>query len=172
MARPAHCPYRLPADDWLGYTTPISQLQPSTNIDFARLGLRTKGDAYIAITASAGMKLIKHGPGAYRELRSVGLENVWLVRWTSPRKTVLLETSSVQCFIRRLVLMASTWRCNPCEEMRWNSAGRVLSGYGVKRSARRFAHYDSPHCVCAFGATEMDIQYADWTLRLNLELSR
>ena len=41
-----------------------------------------------------------------------------------------------------------------------NGEERPLSGY---------KHYDSPYCVAEMGATKMDIQYGDYTMRLSFE---
>ena len=71
--------YRLPDDDWLGYTHahfPIAALDEHVIREgwaFAR-----KGDGYLALKASQGFTLVKSGNSAYRELRSMGQENVWL----------------------------------------------------------------------------------------------
>jgi hypothetical protein len=71
--------HKLPEDDWMGFTHayfPIYAFDEYTiqgNWAFAR-----KGDGYLALTAAQGIELVRRGPGAYRELRSYGKNNVWL----------------------------------------------------------------------------------------------
>ena len=73
--------YRLPDDDRMGFTHAYF---PTYAFDewtikgdwaFAR-----RGDGYLAIGAQHGLQLSTRGKNAYRELRSYGLRNVWLVQ--------------------------------------------------------------------------------------------
>ena len=73
--------HQLAADDWLGFTHayfPIYAFDEHEIRDgwaCARVG-----EAYLAITASAGLSLTEKGKNAYRELRSYGQNNIWMVQ--------------------------------------------------------------------------------------------
>jgi hypothetical protein len=163
--------HRLPADDWLGYTHahfPTAAFDETVirrGWAFAR-----KGEGYLALTASAGLELIKNGPGAYRELRSAGGENVWLCQmgraaqdgsFADFQAAVLATTVD---FDGLHVAMTSVR--GDAIDFGWTGPFQVQ---GEVQPLAGFPHYDSPHCVCAFGATQMDVQYGEWMLRLNLE---
>lgn len=165
--------HRLPADDWLGYThahfpiVAFDQVALRRGWAFAR-----KGDAYLALTASMGMKLVKSGPGAFRELRSVGQHNVWLCQmgraaqdgtFAEFQKAILgrpptFDDLSVSFLSLRGEAIAFDWK----GPLRVDETVQPLDG---------FPHYESPYAECALGATQMDIHFADWMLRLNLEPS-
>lgn len=165
--------YRLPDDDWLGYTHahfPVAAFDEyalKRGWAFARAG-----DAYLALTASGGITLVKSGPGAYRELRSDARQNVWLCQmgraaqdggFAEFQKAILalpvaFNNLSVSLVSVRGDAVAFDWT----GPFTVNGTGQPLSG---------FKQYESPHCTCDLGATEMDIQYAEWTLRLNLDTS-
>ena len=165
--------HQLPADDWLGYTHahfPITAFDEYTLRRGWAFGC--KGDAYLALTASAGMKLIKNGPGAYRELRSVGRQNVWLCQMGRAA-----QDGSFAEFQRAVLNLPVSFdgpgvslvslRGDPVA-FAWTGPFRVQ---GTAQPLDGFPHYESRHCVCALGSAEMDIRFADWTLRLNLDTS-
>jgi hypothetical protein len=72
--------HRLPEDDWMGYTHAhfathaFGEHALRDGWAFARVG-----DGYLALTAALGFELQRSGPSGYREQRSYGRENVWLV---------------------------------------------------------------------------------------------
>jgi hypothetical protein len=162
--------HQLPADDWLGYTHahfPIAAFDAYTlrqGWAFAR-----KGGAYVALTASAGMHLVKAGPGSFRELRSVGQQNVWLCQMGRAA-----QDGSFAEFQRAILNLP----------LRFDGLGVALVSlrgdavafdwtgpFEVQGTAQRlggFPHYESPHCTCALGSAEMDIHFEEWTLRLDL----
>ncbi len=165
--------YRLPDDDWLGYTHahfPIAAFDEyliKRGWAFAR-----RGDAYLALSASAGMKLIKSGPGAYRELRSVAGQNVWLCqmgRAAQDGSFADFQKAMLALPIRYDQLGASLL------SLRGDSVAFAWTGpftvNGSEQPLSSFKQYDSPHCISELGAMEMDIQYGEWILRLNLNLS-
>jgi hypothetical protein len=165
--------HRLPADDWLGYThahfpvAAFDQVALRRGWAFAR-----KGDGYVAITASMGMKLVKSGPGAYRELRSVAQHNIWLCQmgraaqdgsFVEFQKAILshpvdFDDLSVSFVSLRGDAIAFDW------------AGPFLV-QGTAQPLRDFPHYESPYATCELGTNEMDIHYADSILRLNFDMS-
>jgi hypothetical protein len=165
--------YRLPADDWLGYTHahfPVAAFDQYTlkqGWAFAR-----KGDAYLALTASMGMKLVKHGPGAFRELRSVAQHNVWLCQMGRAAQAGSFAEFQ-KAILRRPPTfgeMSVSYVSLRGETISFDWDGPLL----VDKTAQplsNFQHYESPYGTCAFGATNMDIHFADWTLKLNLDTS-
>ena len=64
-----------------------------------------KGDGYLAITASCGIEQIKRGPDGYRELRSVGKNNIWLVHMG--RKA---QDQSFEKFQKKILAMKPKWQ--------------------------------------------------------------
>lgn len=163
--------HQLPAGDWLGYTHahfPIAAFDAYTlrqGWAFAR-----KGDAYLALTASAGMHLIKVGPGAFRELRSVGRQNVWLCQMGRAAQDG--SFAEFQRAVLNLPLRFDGLGVS-LVSLRGDAVAFDWSGpfqvQGKVQALGGFPHYASPHCTCALGSTEMDIRFEDWTLRLDLD---
>jgi hypothetical protein len=165
--------YRLPDDDWLGYThahfpvAAFDQTSLKQGWAFAR-----KGDAYLALTAFGGMTLIKSGPGAHRELRSTARHNVWLCQLGRAA-----EDGAFADFQKALLALPITYddlavslvslRGDPVA-FGWTGPLMVK---GNEQPLNGFSHYESPHCTCELGAVEMEIRYAEWMLRLNLDTS-
>jgi hypothetical protein len=163
--------YRLPDDDWLGYThahfptTAFDEYTLKRGWAFAR-----KGNAYLALTASGGMTLVESGPGAYRELRSAARQTVWLCQmgraaedgsFTEFRKKVLALPVTFDALRASLVsLRGDTVALGWTGPFLVNGTEQPLSG---------FRHYESPYCTCDLGATEVDIQHGELALRLNLD---
>lgn len=163
--------YQLPADDWLGYTHahfPISAFDSYT----LRQGwaFACKGSAYIALTASAGVNLIKTGPGAFHELRSVGQQNVWLCQMGRAA-----QDGSFAEFQRAVLSLPLRFDGLSVSlvSLRGDTVAFDWTGpfhvQGTVQPLGGFPHYESPHCTCALGSTEMDIRFEDWTLRLDLD---
>ncbi len=78
--------FNLPEGDRMGFTHAYF---PVPNFDdfFFRdrwLFLR-KGDGYLALAAARGTQFLRQGPNAYRELRSYGLQNTWIVQLGSQK---------------------------------------------------------------------------------------
>jgi hypothetical protein len=73
--------HRMPEDDWMGFTHAYFPVYAFDEVAIGdRWAFARSGDGYLALYASQGMSLIKEGPHAYRELRSEGTENVWIVQ--------------------------------------------------------------------------------------------
>jgi hypothetical protein len=163
--------YRLPADDWLGYTHahfPVAAFDETALRRGWAFG--RKGDGYIALAAAAGIELIKTGPGAYRELRSSAPANTWLCQMGSAG-----QDSSFAAFQRAILERPVSfddhgvaWVSPRGETVAFSWTGPLLV-QGEAQPLHGFAHHESSYCICPWGATGMDIRYADWTLRLDLE---
>ena len=73
--------HRLPEDDWLGFTHAYFPIYAFDEHEIREgWACARVGDGYLAMTASAGMTLTETGRSAYRELRSYGQNNIWVVQ--------------------------------------------------------------------------------------------
>ncbi len=160
--------YNLPEDDWLGFTHahfPVymfDEYEVGANWAFAR-----KGNGYLALCASSGLSLVKRGPAAYRELRSYGRETVWICQmgraaldgdFTSFQEKVLGSNVDVQGLaVRYTSLRGETFAFG------WNVP---LVRDGVEEPLAGFKHYENPYCVTELSASEMDIHFGDYVMRL------
>jgi len=164
--------YDLPDDDWMGYTHAHFPLWAfdehalQQGWAFARVG-----DGYIALAASGGMELITQGDGAYRELRSYKQQSIWLCMMGRAaqdgsfsefcEKILTLDIEfnglSVCCMTLRRELLALGWQ-------------GALTVNDVAQSLDSSTHYDNPYCQVDLNASEMDIRYQDYVMRLNFEI--
>jgi len=168
--------HKLPDDDWMGFTHAyfpayafdeyvLREDEHGHTWAFAR-----KGDGYLALTASQGVELITTGPSAYRELRSHGLQNVWLCHMgraaldgdfaAFQEKILALDVAfdglSVQAHTLRGETLAFGWE------------GPLLRN-GVEEPITGFQHYENPYCVANFPVKEMYIGYGEQVMRLKFE---
>jgi len=73
--------YNLPEDDWLGFTHAFFPVYMFDEYSFKnQWAFALKGNGYIAITAARGIEHVWRGPDGYRELRSYGKQNTWLIQ--------------------------------------------------------------------------------------------
>lgn len=163
--------YKLPSTDWLGFThayfptAAFDDYQLHDHWAFAR-----KGAGYLALRSTQAMTLITHGPTAYRELRSVGTEAIWLCHMGQAlldgdfenfqRKILAMEVSADGLALRLKSLrndaLAFGW-----EGPLWvNGAEQPLSG---------FRHMENPYSTVDLPASEMEIVYQERGLRLTFE---
>lgn len=162
--------HNLPPDDWMGFTHayfPIHAFDEHELRDgwaFAR-----KGDGYLALTAAQGFTLIKQGQSAYRELRSYGLQNVWLCHMGRAAQDgdfgefqekilaldVAFEGLSVRCQTLRGETLAFGWE------------GPLMVD-GKEQPITGFKHYENPYCTVDWPASEMEIHFDDQSLTLDL----
>ena len=76
--------YRLPEDDWMGYTHAYFPLyafdehQLRTNEAGQTWAFARQGEGYLALTATPTFTLMGDDPGAKRELRAYGTSAVWI----------------------------------------------------------------------------------------------
>jgi hypothetical protein len=164
--------HKLPEDDWMGFTHAYYPVH-SFDAHVLRDGwaFAQKGSGYLALTAARGIELVKHGPSAYRELRSHGRENVWLClmgrtatdgSFEDFQKKVLalevdLQDLGVSCTTLRGETLSFGWE----GPLTVNGQEQPLSGY---------AHYDNPYCRAEWPASAIEIQYGDYMLRLHFDL--
>ncbi len=161
----------IPHDDWLGFTHAyfptyaFDEYMLRDGWAFARVG-----EAYLAITATAGISLITQGNNAYRELRSNGYQNAWICRMGRAARD-----GDFRAFQRDVLGLAIRF-----EDMRLlleTLDGSSLSfGWegpllvdAVEQPLSGFKHYDSPICSCELGAASMDIAGWEQVLRLSFE---
>jgi hypothetical protein len=126
------------------------------------------GDGYLAMTAAAGVELTRRGKNAFRELRSYGHENVWLVHMGRAAQdgsfeafqagvlglNVSFDKLSVQTETLRRQTLAFDWT-------------GPLWVDGVETAITGFQHYENPYTTMALNASEMEIQFQDLLMRLN-----
>ena len=161
----------IPHDDWLGFTHAyfptyaFDEYMLRDGWAFARVG-----EAYLAITATAGISLITQGNNAYRELRSNGYQNAWICRMGRAARD-----GDFRAFQRDVLGLAIRF-----EDMRLlleTLDGSSLSfGWegpllvdAVEQPLSGFKHYDSPICSCELGAASMAIAGWEQVLRLSFE---
>lgn len=163
--------YKLPDDDWMGFTHayfPIYAFDETVIKNgwaFAR-----KGDGYLAITASCGIEQIKRSPDGYRELRSIGKNNIWLVHMG--RKA---QDKSFAQFQRKIQALKIKWQdlsvsCISLrgEEIVFGWEGSLLVK-GKKQSLKEEKHIQNPYCTADMPAKNMDIDFRGDVMRLSFE---
>lgn len=164
--------YRLPEDDWMPWTHayfPVSEFD-ETRFEggwaFAR-----KGDGYLAITAREGIELIRHGKGAYRELRSQGTENMWIC--VLGRKADFQDFRGFQKKTLKSHLewqdgLAVRFDAPSGDELVFSWEGDLLVN-GVAQPLFGEHLIENRYCSAPKGASTIDIQYEGMILRLNFE---
>jgi hypothetical protein len=163
--------HKLPDDDWMSFTHayfPIFAFEEHLfkgGWAFAR-----KGDGYLAITASCGIEQIKRGPDGYRELRSSGKHNIWLVHMGSKS-----QDGSFAKFLKKIQAMKPKWQelSVSCinlrgEELVFGWEGPLLVN-GKKQLLTGFKHVENPYCTADLPANIMDIEYKGDVMRLSFE---
>jgi hypothetical protein len=171
--------HHLPDDgrpDNLGFTHayfPTYEFDEYTFEENAR-GIRwafaRQGSGYLALAAAQGFELLRRGLTAYRELRSYGRQNVWLCmmgREATDGSFAQFREAALALDIELQALRLS------CETLRGQRLSFGWEGpllvNGDEQPLSGYKHYDSRYCVAEMGATEMDIQYGDYTMRLGFE---
>ena len=162
--------HSIPPGDWLGFTHAYFPLRAFDSYDlregwaFARLG-----EGYLALTATRGIELIRQGDSAYRELRSYGLQNVWLCHMGRSA-----QDGSFRDFQERILQLRP--RFDGLSVTLPTLRGETLSfGWqgplrvnGQEQPITGFRHYDNPYCAADLGAPCMDIRHGEEVLRLHL----
>jgi hypothetical protein len=175
--------HRLPEDDWLGYTHAHFPLAAFDEYVLRRgWAFARKGEAYLALTAFGGITLVKSGPGAYREVRSVAAHNMWLCQMG--RKTLDGAFADFQKAILALpVTFATPAAATTAAQGGPSVALTTLRGQSVAfgwtgaltvdgqvQPLAGFRHLESPYGHCDVGAVEIEIRYEEWMLRLNFDM--
>ena len=122
----------------------------------------------MAITASAGLTLTESGKSAYRELRSYGQNNVWMVQMGRAESDgsfaefvekvtaldIIFEEDSVHLTSLRGESIDFGWQ----GPLLVNETEQEISG---------FLHFDNPYSSTELGAEQMSIQFMDLLMQLD-----
>jgi hypothetical protein len=163
--------HQLLKDEWMGFTHAYFPIYAFDEYVLRQgWAFARKGNGYLAITAKQGIQLMKHGYYALRELRSYGLQNIWLCHMG--RAALDGEFSSFQEKILALPVKFVD------SEVRFTTLrGEVLSlGWqgpflrdNIEQPLSGFRHYDNPFATSEFPSRQMDVRYGERLLRLNFE---
>lgn len=160
--------YKLPPDDWLGFTHAYFPVVTFDEYQFReKWAFARKGDGYLALTASRGFEFIQGGQTAFRELRSNGLENVWLCHMGQKlldgnfddfqeeiiKMGVSFDQLSISVNSLRGDILSFGWE----GPLVVNNQEQALTGS---------RHYDNIYCVSEYPISQMDIIFKDEGLRL------
>jgi hypothetical protein len=141
-----------------------------------RWAFARKGSGYLALAAARGFELLRRGLTAYRELRSYGRQNIWLCMMG--RQATDGSFAEFQEAVLALDVEMQADELHPPLNVRCTTprGERLSFGWegpllldGEEQPLSGYRHYDSPYCVAEMGATEMDIRYGDYTMRLGFE---
>ena len=160
--------YCLPEEDWMGYTHayfPAAAFDEHLIRDgwaFAR-----KGKGYLALTAAAGLQPVYQGRSVLQELRSNGLNNVWLCQMGQA-----LVDGSFADFCAKVISspvnfdgLGVSWSTVRGEKLSFGWQGPLLVN-GEAQAITGFGHYESEYAHAAWPAEEMIVQYGGDGLRL------
>ncbi len=160
--------YELPQDDWMGFTHAYFPVYAFDEYALQRSwAFARKGNGYLAITAARGLRLIKSGQYALRELRSHGHHNIWVCQmgraaldgdFSSFKKKILaldLEYADESVRFRTLRgdVLSFGWR------------GPFLRNH-QEQPLTDFEHYEHPFVASGYPSQQLEIQYGDSVLRL------
>ena len=161
--------HQLAADDWLGFTHayfPIYAFDEHEIRDgwaCARVG-----EAYLAITASAGLSLTEKGKNAYRELRSYGQNNIWMVQMGRAD-----ADGSFAEFVEKVTALDITFEEDSIhlsslrgESIDFGWQGPLLVNE-KEQPISGFLHFDNPYSSTELGAEKMSIQFMDLLMQLD-----
>lgn len=161
--------HRLPAGDWMGFTHayfPLHAFDEHALRDgwaFAR-----KGNGYIGLTARYGLSLVTRGYSAYRELRSIGSDNVWFCQLGSAS-----QDGDFAGFQNKLLMSEMSWGNLglDCRTLRgdrlafhWEGPFR-RDGQAVPLTG--FKHYENPYTAVDFPCSRMDVEVGEDVLELD-----
>jgi hypothetical protein len=161
--------YRLPPDDWLGFTHAHFPLDAFDQFAFQdNWAFGSYGNGYIALTASAPLTLMKTGRGAQRELRAYGQMSTWVCQigcrevdgsftdFQTRVRSLSLTFGDLTCAYQSLrgTHLVSSWQ----EPLQVNGRTPIMADPAL--------HYDTPFCRTPFPAEQMDIQFGSDIVRL------
>lgn len=160
---------QLGEGDWLGFTHayfPIyafDEYAIQGGWAFARAG---KG--YLAITAARGLELVKSGKNAFRELRSHGRQNVWLVQMGREAQDggfgeFKQKVLGLDVTFGDLTAHAETLRG---ESIDFGWTGPLLVNE-VEEPLSNFRHMENVYSNTELDADQMEIQFQDLLVRLD-----
>jgi hypothetical protein len=160
--------YKLPEDAWLGFTHahfPVYEFDEYSvqdNWAFAR-----KGNGYLALTASAPLEFVHRGPGAFREVRVYGPDQAWICMMGRQETDGSFQNFQRRAKTLEIALQQGGVACQTLRDehlaFSWQGPLRVD---GQEQPLSSDKHYDGPHCVAEWPASQMDITYGDYAVRL------
>jgi len=163
----------IPEGDWLGFTHayfPEYAFDEHTIRDgwaFAK-----KDGGYLALRADKGLERIIRGQNAFRELRSYGLQNVWICQMGREELDGTFEefqTRVLESELNMIDDLTVEYTNLRGTEIRFGWEG-PLTVDGEEQALNGFKHYDGLYCEADFPAKTMDLRFLDWVLRLNFEV--
>jgi hypothetical protein len=163
--------YQLPADDWLGYTHAYFPARAfDEHVVANKWAFARKGDAYLALTARCGLDFLTTGQTAWRELRSTGLDNLWVCHLGQ----ALLDGTFAE-FQEKIQALSLTWEP---ESVHFTSLRGDQLAFGwqgplqVNGEAQNLVgpnHIENPYGVAPLPATQFDILHQGQGIRLKFE---
>ncbi|MDE0079297.1 MAG: hypothetical protein OXO50_17385 [Caldilineaceae bacterium] len=161
--------HQLPEDDWMGFTHayfPIYAFDEHEIRDgwaCARVG-----DGYLAMTASAGLTLTETGRSAFRELRSYGQNNIWVVQMGREE-----TDGSFAEFVEKVTGLDVTFGEDSVhltslrgESIDFGWEGPLLVNESEEPTSG-FLHFDNPYSSTELGSEKMSIQFMDLLMQLD-----
>ncbi|MXZ19699.1 MAG: hypothetical protein F4Y84_03655 [Caldilineaceae bacterium SB0665_bin_25] len=161
--------HRLPGDDWLGFTHAYF---PTFAFDEHEIragwACARVGDGYLAITASAGLTLTETGRNAFRELRSYGQNNIWVVQMGRAE-----TDGSFAEFVEKVTALDVTFGEDSVhltslrgESIDFGWEGPLLVNE-KEEPVSGFLHFDNPYSSTELGSAKMSIQFMDLLMQLD-----
>jgi hypothetical protein len=161
--------YNFSEHDWMGFTHAFFPVYAFDEHNFSQgWAFARKGKGYLALTSARGFELNKRGPDGYRELRSYGCKNVWICQMG--REALDGTFDDFQHKITRLPLAFKDLAVNMTSlrgedlSFSWQDTFRINQ---AEQSITGFKHMEDPYCKVDLPAKQMDINYRDFTVRLN-----
>ena len=161
--------HRLPEDDWLGFTHAYF---PTYAFDEHEIrdgwACARVGDGYLAMTASAGLTLTETGRNAFRELRSYGKKNIWVVQMGRAE-----TDGSFAEFVEKVTALDVTFGEDSVhltslrgESVDFGWEGPLLVNE-KEEPVSGFLHFDNPYSSTELGSEKMSIQFMDLLMQLD-----
>lgn len=166
--------YKLAPGQGMGFTHaywPVYEFDESTleqNWAFAR-----KGQAYVALACSRPLQQVTSGAGAFRELRATSSSENDTQSWLCIMGSEAVD-GSFQAFQERVQSLGIEWQAHgvQAETLRGETLSLAWEGpfqvNGAEQPLAGDLHYDGPHCTAPWPASQMDVQYGDYAVRLHL----
>jgi hypothetical protein len=160
--------HQLPQDDLMGFTHAYFPLPAFDDFFFTdQWAFLQKGNGYLGLFATNGMEFIRKGPNAYREMRSPGLQNVWICQlgrsaidgsFAEFRKKVLeIPLTTHSAGVRFTSLHG--------DQISFGWQGPLLVNGGEQLLKFR-KHIDGPFAQAEIPARQVDINVGDFAMRL------
>ena len=163
--------FKLAEDDWLGFTHAFFPIYQFDEYSFKnQWAFARKGDGYIAITAARGIEHVWRGPDGYRELRSYGRENTWLIQMG--RRAL---DGGFGDFRLKVLRSRLTWHESGVSyqsprqqqvDFGWDSP---LMLDGIEQPITGFKHIENPYGSADLPARQIEVGFGETLLRLNFD---